>query len=189
MSKLVIPLFALLVILFVVSRCQQRHESLFFEDCGCTKLNLEHGHEITDSLNLFSVTFPDDSWHPIRYVGPYGSQIIGGQLEEGNDRYFTVRASPKLDLVGSTKEEAQRNSDRSYANVKTGQIEILGDSCYWNLQYQADYFPRTYTIQVDIIEHDTEINYSIALAAEENKNYQKRICEMESMIYSLKILK
>ena len=92
-NKLKIILFFLLII-FV--SCKE--DSKFFE-CKCEKIDISEKLKITDSLNHYQISYPDENWLPMINLDSSGSGIVVADKSLGYLRSFgVIEIEEKIDL-------------------------------------------------------------------------------------------
>jgi hypothetical protein len=182
------PVALLVLILVLVSgSCSLRNDSLFFSNCSCNQMDLRKGLIIADSLNHFQLTVPDSSWKPLHYTTSETNSITVGDTSRGYVETFSVLESSYQGIWDIDKE--QEDVLRQFNVILSGDILFKGQECRWNLILYKDTIPETYALFLTYLDTINKLSYTISLTVESSLEYEKRICELESILASFNITK
>lgn len=155
---------------------------MFFENCNCHEVDLSRSIIVTDSLNHFSISIPDSTWKPIRFLFENENGLTVGDTTKGFLRLINI-TEQKYD--GQWDWEEEQKIIENFFNVEeTGDLNFNGKACRWNLvSFDNDKLPM-YSLYLTML--DSLNFYTINISIEKTMDYKTRICELESIIKTLK---
>ncbi|MEP5255486.1 hypothetical protein [Winogradskyella rapida] len=140
---------------------------------------------MTDNLDRFKVTYPDESWEPNLHTDNLGNGIIGVLLDGESFKSFGVTELTKAENWMNKKEQ-QTDIESKYNVIESGITKINGIESLWNLvDFDTDSIPSL-TFYVTT-EHPTKnLFYTINLSVSKDKYGKQDICELESLMKTFK---
>jgi len=178
-----IRILILLTLVTSLYSCQEKSD--FLSDCECVKIDLEKGIEVTDNLDRFQVTFPNENWKPNLHTDELGNEIVGALLDGESFKSFGVTELTKAENWMS-KKEMQADIESKYNVIESGSTKINGIESLWNLvDFKNDSIPSL-TLYITT-EHPTEnLFYTLNLSVSKDKYGKKELCELESLMRTFK---
>jgi len=174
-----IRILILLTLVTSIYSCQEKSD--FLSDCKCVKIDLKKGIEVTDNLDRFRVTFPNENWEPNLHTDELGNGIVGAVLDGGSFKSFGVTELTKAENWMNQKEQ-QADIESKYNVIETGLTKINGIESLWNLvDIKNDSIPSL-TLYITT-EHPTEnLFYTLNLSVSKGKYGKKELCELENIM-------
>ncbi len=158
---------------------------MFFDNCDCEKLDLSKSVNVTDSLNHFSISVPDSTWKPVRFLSKNENGLTVGDTTKGFLRLINITEQEYNGLWNWDKE--QKSVEKTFNVKETGDLNFNGKVCRWNLvSFDNDKVPM-YSLYLTVV--DSLKFYTINMSVEKTMDYKTKICELESIIKTLKINK
>ncbi|MBC3760020.1 hypothetical protein H7U19_16530 [Hyunsoonleella sp. SJ7] len=178
-----IRILILLTLVTSIYSCQEKSD--FLSDCECVKIDLEKGIEVTDNLDRFRVTFPNENWEPNLHTDELGNGIVGALLDGDSFKSFGVTELTKAENWMS-KKEMQADIESKYNVIESGSTKINGIESLWNLvDFKNDSIPSL-TLYITT-EHPTEnLFYTLNLSVSKDKYGKKELCELENLMRTFK---
>lgn len=169
----------MLILVYSVSSCQEKSD--FISDCECLKIDIKKGIKVTDNLDRFHVTFPNENWEPNFHNDELGNGIVGAVLEGNSFKSFSVSELSKAENWMSKKEQ-QADIESKYNVIESGLTKINGIESLWNLvDFKNDSIP-SFTLYI-MTEHPTEnLFYTLNLSVSKDKYGKKELCELENLL-------
>jgi hypothetical protein len=178
---------SVIALIFTLLSCSKKTQSDFFQDCRCTKIDLAESKAVNDTLNSFTIQYPDESWFPHKTLNKYVSQITIADTIKGYIRAFSVLKSNKhlnLEMWQSYNEEVKKD----FILLESGDIVLRNKSAKWSLVEPKDQTNYKILFVTLFIEGKNEF-YTFNITVENSEDYEQRICEMESLIYGFTLRK
>ena len=178
-----IRILFLLFLLALVYSCQEKSD--YISDCECAKIDLKKGIEVTDNLDRFRVTFPNENWEPDIHTDELGNGIVGAVLDGNSFKSFGVTELTKAENWMNKKEQ-QTDIESKYNVVESGLAKINGKESLWNLvDFKNDSIPSL-TLYITT-EHPTEnLFYILNLSVSKDKYGKKELCELENIMQTFR---
>lgn len=178
-----IRILILLILVTSIYSCQEKSD--FLSDCECVKIDLKKGIEVTDNLDRFRVTFPNENWETYLHTDELGNGIVGAVLDGDSFKSFGVTELTKA-KNWMTKKEQQADIESKYNVVESGLIKINGIESLWNLvDFKNDSIPSL-TLYITT-EHPTEnLFYTLNLSVSKGEYGKKELCELENLMRTFK---
>ena len=158
----------------------------FFDNCTESSLDLSNGIRVHDSLGYFSFLMPDSSWMPKRYVGENTTGLTIGDVSS-DEHLYVFNASHAYYSGEWNWEKEQANVEKDFNVIRTGKVDLLGESRPLNIvHFQVD-SPQTISYYISIIDTLNRSNYTLNLTTDYGVDYESRICEMKPILESFKV--
>lgn len=177
----------LLIFIFLISLNSCQEKSSFISNCSCNKIEVENGITISDSLNRYKITYPNNKWMPAKSMDELGNRIEGVVFEENSFRYFGVNELPKNDKWQSQKEQ-QKEIESKFNVIESGKILLNGKESLWNFVDEENDSVPTWTLYL-ITEHPSKnLFYTLNLALSKDKYDKVNVCELENLVNSFELI-
>lgn len=175
--------YGVVFIIILVLACQRTEYSLFDKTCTCEPIRFDRGILIKDSLNQFTLkTF--ESWNPVLRIENNKSLVIFGDSVNGS--LSTVGINYGSYLPPWDWEEEVQLFSQDFELTNFGHTDYKGDTLYWvDVEEYDSYFRSRYIIQVD---REKNKMLGIMLVTSDTVQPDTRICEMESILETIKII-
>ena len=184
----------LLIFLFLVSCDKEKlSESMVFDNCSCNKGKLKNFIIINDSLKHYQISIPNN-WGPINRElnNDINGLIVGDSSDFQQKRKFNIVSVTEFfnnDNSEVNWTEEWKSIFRHYNVIDTGTTYVNGLITRWSIvEYKSGVLDSTYS-HYFYFENPNNLNYYILeLAIEKTDQYKKRLCELEPILESFKIL-
>ena len=177
--------YSILFSICLFSCSNHEKNSNFFENCNDSMLKLENGIEVTDSLNYFSYSIPDSSWHPERFLDEKENGLTVGDTSEGYMKLFNVNQSDYT--YDWNWDEEFKNVEKDFNVIEKGEILFQGILRPYHIVLFEEESPEFYSFYLTYLDTIQKRQFTLNITVEGSSDYKARICNMRPILESFKI--